>query len=240
MYLCIKINHQLLGQSGSSKALEVVLKTAVVVDILDVATIRDDTTRGTGLLVLGTGKLGEAPLVRDEQLLATRELVLGTAESLNDNSLVGILGTDGNQGLANGNTGNGTIRLTESTSHTSLQTIGTSAGQHLVDTQDVERMDTNAKMEGVLTAGLGDVLVGTDTGSLKRLAGNLLNLIRHHVDAKRELISSSLLTTKIEDLNLRVGDTTAEARLGVRLVLAVAIATSRTATHLSKRNNWMD
>jgi hypothetical protein len=37
------------------------------------------------------------------------------------------------------------------------------------------------------------------------------------VDAGREVIHVSLLTTKIEDANLRVGNTTVEPGLGVRL-----------------------
>ena len=47
--------------------------------------------------------------------------------------------------------------------------IGTSARQHLVDAEDVEGMDTDPQMEGILPSSLGDVFVGTDTSSLEGL-----------------------------------------------------------------------
>ena len=52
------------------------------------------------------------------------------------------------------------------------------------------------------------------------------------MDAERELVDSGLLAAQIVDADLGVGHTAAEARLGVRLVLAVAVATRGTATHL--------
>ena len=48
--------------------------------------------------------------------------------------------------------------------------IGTSAGQHLVDTEDVEGVDADPQMEGIFSGGLGDVLVGADTSSFESLA----------------------------------------------------------------------
>lgn len=221
-----------LVKSSLGKTLEVLLEGPMVVNVLDIATVRDDATSLAGSFVLGTGELGEAPLVGDEELLAAGKLVLGTTEGLNDDSLVGVLGTDRDQGLADGDTGNGAVRLTEGASHTSLQTIGTSAGQHLVDTEDVERMDTDTHVEGILAAVLADVLVGSNTGSFEGLAGNLLNLVREEMDTERELVSSGLLATQVEDLDLGVRDTTAETRLRIRLVLAVTVAASRTTTHL--------
>ena len=83
------------------------------------------------------------------------------------------------------------------------------------------------------------------------------------MDTERELIDTCTLAAKVEDTNFRVGDTTVEARLGVRLegvldhdfhfivlilvyrtdlVLAVAVATSGTASHcdgLGWRQNWV-
>lgn len=52
------------------------------------------------------------------------------------------------------------------------------------------------------------------------------------MDTERELVSSGLLATQVEDLDLGVRDTTAETRLRIRLVLAVTVAASRTTTHL--------
>jgi hypothetical protein len=62
-----------------------------------------------------------------------------------------------------------------------------------------------------------NVLVGANTGGFESLGGQLLVLVGNQVDAGREVIHVSLLTTKIEDANLRVGNTTVEPGLGVRL-----------------------
>lgn len=67
----------------------------------------------------------------------------------------------------------------------------------------------------------------------------LLILVRHKVNAERELIDGSLLAAQVEDANLGIGDTTIVPRLGIRLVLAIAIATSRAATH-SEENVRME
>ncbi len=48
-------------------------------------------------------------------------LELGTAEALNNVLLVGILGTDGEDRLANVDTGNLSGRLSESSTHSGLQ-----------------------------------------------------------------------------------------------------------------------
>jgi hypothetical protein len=48
--------------------------------------------------------------------------------------------------------------------HTRGQTIGTSAGELLVDTDNVERVDAHAQVEAVLAAELDQRLVGGDTG----------------------------------------------------------------------------
>ena len=55
------------------------------------------------------------------------------------------------------------------------------------------------------------------------------------MDAKREVIDGRLLTTKIVDSELGIGDTTAESALGVGLVLAVSIASCWTATHFETK-----
>jgi hypothetical protein len=73
---------------------------------------------------------------------------------------VGVTGADGQENLADVHTGNETLGLTESTTHTSLQTIGTSARQHLVDTDDVEGVDTDTQVETFLTGDLHEVPVG--------------------------------------------------------------------------------
>lgn len=69
----------------------------------------------------------------------------------------------------------------------------------------------------------GHSLVGANTGSLESLGAQLLVLVRDEVDAQREVIDGRALTAQVENADLGVGDTTVEARLGVRLVLAVAV-----------------
>jgi hypothetical protein len=55
---------------------------------LDVGTVRSEVTSGTLLDVLGTVERGKAPLLGNDDLLATRELVLAAAKSLDGGSTV--------------------------------------------------------------------------------------------------------------------------------------------------------
>ena len=45
--------------------------------------------------------------------------------------------------------------------------ISTGARQHLVDTDNVEGVDTDPHVEGILSRGLGDILVGANTSGFK-------------------------------------------------------------------------
>ena len=112
-------------------------------------------------------------------LLTSWKLELGTSECLNAVRLVRVLGTHRHDRLTNVDTGDCAQRLAERTSHTSLQTIGACARQHLVDADDVERMHAHTNVERVLAAELDQVLVGADTGRLKRLRRQLLVLVGH-------------------------------------------------------------
>lgn len=128
-----------------------------------------------------------------------------------------VTGTDAHDDLANVDTGNSTVGLTPGTTHTSLQSIGTGARQHLVDTDDVEGVGADAEVERFLTTVLDEVLVGANTGGFESLGAQLLILVGDEVNAEREVVDGGLLAAKIEDTDLGVGDTTVEARLGVRL-----------------------
>lgn len=132
--------------------------------------------------------------------------------------LTGVTAADRQKNLANVDTGDSAVGLTPGTTHTGLQSIGTSARQHLVDTDDVVRVGTDTQVEGVLATRLDEVLVGANTGGFKSLGTQLLVLVGDEVDAERELIDTSTLAAEIEDANLRVGDTAVEARLRVGLV----------------------
>ena len=201
---------------------------------LHVSTIVDDLATLYLLDVVLTVERGETPLLGDDDLLLTGELVTGTTEGLDNNSLVGVLGTDGNKHLANVDTGGQASGLTPGVTHTLLQTIGTSTRQHLVDTEDVERVDTNAHVEGLTTRHLGDVLVASDTSGLQGLGGQLLELVRHKVDAERELTDRGTLTAQVERTDLGVRNGTVVTALREGLVLAVAVATCGSACHFVK------
>jgi hypothetical protein len=62
-----------------------------------------------------------------------------------------------------------TVRLSPGTSHTLLKPIGSSTGQHLVDSDDVEGVGPDPQVERVLSRGLDDVLVAANTGSFQSL-----------------------------------------------------------------------
>ena len=85
-----------------------------------------------------------------------------------------------------------------------------------------------------LSLGRDPYLVAANTSGLKGFSGELLILVRHKMDTQREFVNSGLLATQIVDPDLGVGDTTAEPRLGVRLVLTIAITSCRTSTHLER------
>lgn len=229
---------------GLGEALDVLLDAAVVAEELDVGTVDLDTALLAEADVLLAAERSETPVLGDDDLLATRELVHGAAESLDGGRTVGVTGADGQEDLANVHTSHGAVGLTEGTTHTGLETIGSGARQHLVDTDDVEGVGTDTEVETFLTGDLDEVpvidnasvknrssdkrghwdgtrvivLVGTDTGSLESLGGQLLVLVGDHVHAQRELVNVGLLTTQIEDTDLGVGNTTVEPGLRVGLI----------------------
>lgn len=199
---------------------------------LDVDTIGGQTASGLPLGVVFTQELGEPVLVGNVDLLASRKFELGATQSLNSVVHLVILAAHRDQDLSDVHTGSLTVRLTERSTHTSLETICTSATQHLVDTKHVERMRANADMEGLLTTVRDHVFVHSHTGGLQSLHTKLLLLIGHHVDRGWVDVARGLLGTRIEDTDFGIRDTTAEPTLRVRLVLAVSVALIRTATHL--------
>lgn len=134
----------------------------------------------------------------------TTHLVSRTAESLHDDGLVGVLASDGEDDLANVDTGDHAVGLSPGASHSGLETIRAGARQHLVDTDDVVRVDADAHVERVLARGLGHVFVGADTGGLERLGRELLVLVRDEVAAERELIDRRTFASEVENPDLGV------------------------------------
>lgn len=78
------------------------------------AHINESALVAENLVLLG-GEVSEAPLVAGDDVLTAGEFVLGTAQSLQSVSLVGSLGADGDELLADINTGNLAGGLSEGT-----------------------------------------------------------------------------------------------------------------------------
>jgi len=102
------------------------LEGTTVGDNLDVGTIGLSLAFSTKLLVILNRVLSETPVLRDENLLGAGEFVLATTETFDDMNEHRGLGSHRDKDLVNVNTGDLTIGLTEGTSHTGLETIGTS------------------------------------------------------------------------------------------------------------------
>jgi hypothetical protein len=211
-----------LGVEGLGEAADVLGNGSLVAEELHVGTVNTDVT----LLALGdivvTAQRSEAPVLGHDNLLATGELVLRLAESLDGDSAVWrasqyldavqdkdsikkltvVTGAERQKNLTNVHTGHGTVGLAPGTTHTSLQSIGTGTRQHLVDTDDVVRVGTDTEVERLLSGHLDHVLVGANTGGFESLGTQLLVLVGDEVDAERELIDTGTLAAKIEDSDL--------------------------------------
>jgi hypothetical protein len=145
--------------------------------------------------------------------------------------LTGVTAAQRQENLANVDTGDSAVGLTPGTTHTGLQSIGTSARQHLVDTDDVVRVGTDSQVEGILaTTSLDHVLVGANTGGFESLGTQLLVLVGDEVNAEGELIDTSALATEIEDSDLRA------AMRSVTIVVNVEITLTYSGTPLLKRD----
>jgi hypothetical protein len=62
-----------------------------------------------------------------------------------------VTSAEGEDNLANVDTGDEAVGLAERAAHSGLQPIGTSARQHLVDAHDVVWVRTDAEVEGLLS-----------------------------------------------------------------------------------------
>ena len=199
---------------------------------LDVDTITLDLTAGLEALEIGVNVLGESVFTGDEDLLAARELELGATEGLLSVLDVLPLCADGDQDGANVDTSRLTESLAVSVAHTGLESISTGAREHLVDADDVPRVDSDSNVETFFTCVDLHVLVSSNTGSLEGLGGDLLLLVRDHMDAGGEHIPVALLLSTVVHSDLGIRHTTVEAGLGVRLVFLVSIAPRGSSSHL--------
>jgi hypothetical protein len=198
---------------------------------LSVDTIRHNSTLTLVLQVISTTELGEAPLSALNDLLAARELELGTTQSFTGMGSIAVLAPHRKEDLANVHPSAGTLGLAKGTPHSSLEPISPSTRKHLVDTKHMERVNPDPQVEGILSCRLGHVLVASDTCSLKSLTGYILLLPRDKVNTVGELINALLLHSDIIDPDLGVRYTTAVPGFGIWLVLDLAIAPCRPSAH---------
>jgi hypothetical protein len=75
--------------------------------------------------------------------------------------------SDGNEDCSNVDSGSFSNRLSEGTSHTLLESIGSSAGKHFIDSKYVPRVNSDSHVEGILTSLVLHVLVSSNTGSFE-------------------------------------------------------------------------
>jgi len=115
----------LLESSGETA--DVFGKVALVAKELDIGTVNLDLAGLALLNVFFALEGGKTPVLGDDDLLTTRELVLATPQSLEGGGAVRVPCPDGHEDLANVDTSDKTIGLAESATHTRLQSIGTSA-----------------------------------------------------------------------------------------------------------------
>jgi len=109
-----------------------------------------------------------------DDLLAAGKLELGAAKCLADSSPVLIFHTDRHEDLSKSDTRGDTHRLAVGATHSSLESIGSGAREHLVDSDDVEGMTPDAHVEAILAAHLHEVLVGANTSCFEGFARQLL------------------------------------------------------------------
>lgn len=194
-------------------------------------TLGEDAPSSLVLQVILLGELREAPVLADVDLLSAGELELSSSESLNSHGSLIFSGSNRHKDLTNINASGNHGRLTESASHTSLKSISTSTRKHLVDSDNVVGMSSDSQVEEVLTGDLNHVLVASNTSSFQGLRGDLFVFIGNKVNSGGELVARSLLVTNVVDTKLGVRDTSAVSGLGIRLILAVAIAACWSSTH---------
>jgi hypothetical protein len=138
--------HLCLCLKRIGEAAHVVLQRTLVPQELHVGTIHTDLALLALGDVVGAVERSETPLLRDNDLLATGELVLAAAKGFDGGGTVcvakcqrtvlwscelwfertRVTGADRENDLADVDTGDGTVRLAEGSTHSGLQSIGAS------------------------------------------------------------------------------------------------------------------
>ena len=206
-------------------------KRSVISDDFNTNTIGDNLTFLLESVVIGLKERGESEFSRDEDLLTTWELELSSSQGLLSVWNVLRLASNGQKDLTNGDSCTLAKSLTEGTSHTLLESICTSAGKHLVDSNDVPWMDSDSHVEVLSTAVGLHVFVASNSGGLKSFGGDLLLLVANQMDALGESFILGLLFTDIVDSKFWVWYTSVESGLWIWLVLLVPVAPGWSSSH---------
>ena len=196
-----RLNDQNLCLAGSAliriwESLDVLLNAALVAQELNICTINQDTTFLLQLDIFITSQRCEPPILADNDLLAAGELVHRSSEGFNGSGSVGVSSSYGEEDLTNVDTGDCAVWLTPSTTHSSLQSIGTGAGQHLVDSDNMVGVCSNSEMETFLASHLDKIPVAVSfcIHNLCRILTYLLAQIRAASSASELSCSYSLET----------------------------------------------
>jgi hypothetical protein len=199
---------------------------------LDIDTISDELSLFFKVFIFTSEEFGETPFLGNNDTLLSREFIFGSSQGFHGTFDVVLGGSDGIEGLADFDTGAFFVGLTESSSHTTLETISTGTGQHLVNTDDVPRVHAASHVESFLTTVFDHVFVGGNTSSFHSAGGNLFFFPRDHVNGPTKIVTVGFFSTNIVGSDFGIRATTAESGFRIRFVLGVAIASSRSSSHL--------
>ena len=139
----------------------------MVGDNLDVDSIWNDLSIFLKLGKFILCELSESELSADSDGLSAWELEHGSSECFLGMGDVVHIASDGQQDGSNVDSGCFTERLSESTSHTLLKSIGSSARKHLVDSENVPWVNSHSHVESVFTCFVLHVLVASNTSSFQ-------------------------------------------------------------------------
>ena len=135
----------------------------MVTDHLNVNSVRNNLTLLLKFIVFVLEVLGKAELLADYDGLSTRVLALGSSKSFLSVLNIVVSSSNRHEDGTNVNSSSFADGLTEGASHTSLESIGSSAGKHLVDSENVPRVNSHSHVESVLTSFVCHVLVSSNT-----------------------------------------------------------------------------
>ena len=177
------------------------------------------------------GVLSESELLTDGNLLSAWELEHRSSEG--SFSVLQVLWTasDGHKDCTDVYSGSSSEWLSKGSSHTLLKSICSSTWEHLVNSENVPRVNSDSHVEGILTGLVLHVLVSSNSGSFKSFWSDLFLFSWNQMNATGEFIVNCLLLSNIVYSELGIRDTSAVSGFGVWLSLLVSIAPCWSSSH---------